>query len=69
MESEWRSDVTLTRSFVTRHGCNNKDDVFMFGRGVEGVDWVSNDTSLEKTAQLSCILETWALKLDPQTSS
>lgn len=41
----------------------------MFGRGVDGVDWVSNDTSLEETTQLSCIWETWALKPDPQTSS
>lgn len=50
--TEIRKDVRPTRSFVTWHDRNDKDDPFMVGRRIDGVDWISDDVSLQEITQL-----------------
>lgn len=52
MTTEIRKDVRPTRSFVTWHDGNDKDDPFMVGRCIDGVDWISDDVSLQEIIQL-----------------
>lgn len=46
-------DVQPTRSFVTLHTGNKKENSFMTGRRVDGVDGISDDIRLEEITQRS----------------